>query len=85
MSIHTQWIRFKRECLKGQSKEQHQVAKQLFYCGAAASADILLQRITIGRAPSAMDVRVIYGVQGELRRFQELAALNASKTKEGTE
>lgn len=77
MSLHIQWMRFRRECLKGQSKDQIRAAKQLFYCGAAAAADSIIKHINVARAPTSLGLRCINGVQTELRQFQEKAAKEA--------
>lgn len=71
MTLHIQWMRFKRECLRGQTRDQIAASKAIFYAGASAATDKLVHLIPEA-TPERLAHRTVHGI--DYRRIHFIVA-----------
>lgn len=79
MSLHIQWMRFKRECLAGRSRSEIAAAKDMFYAGAAAAADALLKLFHDDKRTVAQRLTSMHSIANEMEEYKNSIAARATK------
>lgn len=79
MTLHIEWMRFKRECLDGRSKAEVSAARDMWYSGALAATDALLKLFHDDARSIKERMRSINAVATEARHFQESVVKRAKK------
>lgn len=71
MNLHYQWVRFRRECLRGQTRQEISAAKLIFYAGACAAGDTLLRNFNPTGVPTPGERRAVEFIRQSLIKFQQ--------------
>lgn len=71
MSLHYQWIRFRRECLRGRNMLEISAAKQMFYAGACAAADAIFKNVDPLIPSTPRQRRSLEALRQSLIRYQQ--------------
>ena len=72
MTLHTEWMRFQRDCCHGKGKAETANIKWVFYCGVLTSVNMVLDMQRKQQvAMSASALRSWEGVLKECAAFQK--------------
>lgn len=81
MALHIEWVRFKRECLRGLSKDEIAAIKNVYYAGAAAAAHLTRRIIYDDLRSAGQRVWSLDAIGKELERWRALMSAKASAKK----
>jgi hypothetical protein len=73
MSLHTEWMRFQKLVLTDLPREDMSGAKSIYYCGAAAMADMLFSILANEKLSARQKGYRINAIANDLEKFRKRA------------